>query len=210
MMTVVIQDVAYPVTIFYRAKKRMILRFKDQSFHVSVPKRTNEDWIEKQVIIHGKKLLEKVNRIPKPFNHQGMYHYGDWHSYQDLSKVIKKKPSDSTTIVSPYTDSLKLTFTNDLQQRVKYWQVALNIKTPYRVRVRLMHTRLGSNSRRTKTLTFAMKLIHFAWPIIDAVIVHELIHDIHFDHSNQFYKALYQAYPPYRVEHAKILKGQYK
>ncbi|MEY3609843.1 MAG: hypothetical protein RLZZ264_364 [Bacillota bacterium] len=210
MMTVVIQDVVYPVTIFYRAKKRMTLRFKDQSFHVSVPKRTNEDWIEKQVIIHGKKLLEKVNRIPKPFNHQGMYQYGDWHLYQDLSKFINNKTKDSLAIFSPYTDSLKSMFTNDLQQRVKYWQEALKIKTAYRIRVRLMHTRLGSNSRRTKTLTFAMKLIHFAWPIIDAVIVHELIHDIHFDHSNQFYNALYQAYPLYQIEHAKILKGQYK
>jgi predicted metal-dependent hydrolase len=210
MMTVVIQGVVYPVTVFYRAKKRMILRFKEESFHVSVPKRTNEDWIEKQVIIHGNKLLEKVNRIPKPFNHQGMYHYGNWHSYQDLSKFINKKPIDSTAILSPYTDSLKSTFTHDLQQRVQYWQEALKIKTPYRIRVRLMHTRLGSNSRRTKILTFTMKLIHFAWPIIDAVIVHELIHDMHFDHSNNFYKALYQAYPLYREEHAKILKGQYK
>jgi predicted metal-dependent hydrolase len=209
-MTVVIQDVVYPVTIFYRAKKRMILRFKDQSFHVSVPKRTGEDWIEKQVMLHGKKLLEKVNKIPKPFNEQGMYVYGEWHRYLDLSDFFKTKRNGVTSTASPYVDALKSTFTEDLQQRVKHWQQKLTIKTPYRIRVRLMHTRLGSNSRRTKTLTFAMKLIHFAWPIIDAVIVHELMHDIHFDHSKRFYNALYQAYPLYQVEHAKILKGQYK
>lgn len=209
-MTVVIQDVAYPVRVFYRAKKRMILRFKDQTFHVSVPKRTGEDWIEKQILTHGKKLLEKVNKIPKPVNQQGMFMYGNWKSFQDLSNVLKKNETDLSIDHLPYFDSLKLTFISDLQKRVRHWQKTLNIPTPYRIRVRVMETRLGSNSRRTKTLTFAMKLIHFAWPIIDAVIVHELMHDIHFDHSPKFYNALYQAYPPYQVEHAKILKGQYK
>jgi predicted metal-dependent hydrolase len=73
-----------------------------------------------------------------------------------------------------------------------------------------MSTRLGSNSRRTKRLTFALKLIHFSWPIIDAVIVHELIHDRHFDHSPRFHQALRVAYPRYDEEHAKILKGQHQ
>lgn len=209
-MTVVIEDVVYPVRIFYRTKKRMIIRFKDHSFHVSVPKRTGEDWIEKQVMIHGKKLLQKVNKIPKAFDNQGMYLYGEWFRYQDLANLSKKKPIDLTLMQLPEMDALKSNFIEALQQRVKYWQEKLKIKTPYRLRVRLMHTRLGSNSRRTKTLTFAIKLIHFAWPIIDAVIVHELMHDIHFDHSDKFYQALFQAYPPYPVEHAKILKGQYK
>ncbi len=209
-MTVVIQDVVYPVTIFYRSKKRMIIRFKDQSFHVSVPKKTGEDWIEKQVMLHGKKLLEKVKSIPQPFNNHGLYLYGEWHDYIDLLTLIKPKKMNSVEDVFPHYDSLKSQFIQTLQLRVKHWQKQLHISTPYRIRVRLMHTRLGSNSRLTKTLTFAMKLIHFAWPIIDAVIVHELMHDLHFDHSKKFYQALYHAYPPYKQEHAKILKGQYK
>ncbi len=209
-MTVVIQDVVYPVTIFYRSKKRMIIRFLNQSFQVSVPKRTGEDWIEKQVMLHGKKLLEKVKHIPQPFNNHGLYLYGEWHDYKDLAHLFQGKKINNIEKNSPYHDSLKSQFTQTLQLRVKHWQKQLQIQTPYRIRVRLMHTRLGSNSRRTKTLTFAMKLIHFAWPIIDAVIVHELMHDLHFDHSKKFYQALYHAYPPYKLEHAKILKGQYK
>jgi len=209
-MIVVIQDVAYPVTIFYRAKRRMILRYKEDGFQVLVPKRTSEDWIEKQILLHGKKLLEKIKKIPQPFNDKGMYLCGAWEHYPIQFKgFIIQKPHPQVK-ANPYSMELRVSFTEAIGERVQWWQHRLKIKTSYRIRVRIMTTRLGSNSRKTHTLTFAMKLIHFAWPIIDAVIVHELIHDTHFDHSKNFYSALYQAYPTYEQEHAKILKGQYQ
>lgn len=209
-MAVIIQDVVYPVMIFYRTKKRMIIRFKKSTFHVSVPKRTSKTWVEKQVLMHGKTLLEKVKSVPQPFTNQGLYLYGQWHLYQDFPQILQTNQKEKLADFSPYQKLMKNQFRTDLEHRVEHWKQSLKITTPYRTRVRIMQTRLGSNSRKTKTLTFAMKLMHFDWKIIDAVIAHELIHDLHFDHSKKFYDALYHAYPTYQQEHAKILRGQYR
>ena len=208
-MTVVINQKTYPVFVTHRAKKRTILRFKNDVFFVSSPKKTPLSWIEKQLHLHGEKLITRIQNIPVSWNEKGMYLLGTW---VDQSKVFKtfQLPESISMMALMKHRSVKAWFLTMLTKRVNDWQKTLNIQTPYLVRVRTMSTRLGSNSRRTKRLTFAIKLIHFSWSIIDAVIVHELIHDRHFDHSPRFHQALRVAYPRYDEEHAKILKGQHQ
>jgi predicted metal-dependent hydrolase len=208
-MTVVIQEKKYPVSITHRAKKRTILRFKNDVFFVSSPKKTPISWIEKQILLHGEKLIARMQNIPVSWNEKGMYLLGSW---VDRNKLHKTFSVEELTSMADFMKhrSLKEWFLTLLTKRVQDWQKTLNIQTPYLVRVRNMSTRLGSNSRRTKRLTFALKLLHFSWSMIDAVIVHELIHDRHFDHSPRFHQALRDAYPRYDEEHAKILKGQHQ
>jgi len=208
-MTVVIQEKKYPVSITHRAKKRTILRFKNDVFFVSSPKKTPISWIEKQILLHGEKLIARMQNIPVSWNEKGMYLLGSWVDKNKLYKTFSVEELISMADFMKHR-SLKEWFLTLLTKRVKDWQKMLNISTLYLVRVRTMSTRLGSNSRRTKRLTFALKLVHFSWSIIDAVIVHELIHDRHFDHSPRFHQALRDAYPRYDEEHAKILKGQHQ
>jgi predicted metal-dependent hydrolase len=208
-MTVVIRDKTYSVLITHRAKKRTILRFKNDVFFVSSPKKTPLSWIEKQLQLHGEKLIKRIQNIPVSWNEQGMYLLGTWVDQPKAMKTIQLAESMSMAAFIKHR-SLKDWFLTLLTKRVNTWQKTLGIKTAYQVRVRIMSTRLGSNSRRTQRLTFALKLIHFSWPIIDAVIVHELIHDRHFDHSPRFHQALRDAYPRYDEEHAKLLKGQHQ
>jgi predicted metal-dependent hydrolase len=208
-MTVVIQEKKYLVFITHRAKKRTILRFKNDVFFVSSPKKTPTSWIEKQIYLHGEKLINRIQNIPVSWNEKGMYLLGSWVDKNELYKKFSTEESISMAGFIKHR-SLKEWFLTLLTKRVKDWQKTLNIPTPYLVRLRIMSTRLGSNSRRTKRLTFALKLVHFSWSIIDAVIVHELIHDRHFDHSPRFHQALRDAYPRYDEEHAKILKGQHQ
>lgn len=208
-MTVKIQEKTYPVYITHRAKKRTILRFKNDVFFVSSPKKTPLAWIEKQIHLHGEKLIQRIQNMPVSWTEEGIYLLGIWVDKPTIFKTFKFMESDSMALFIKHR-SLKDWFLALLTERVKDWQNTLDIQTPYLVRVRTMSTRLGSNSRRTKRLTFAFKLIHFSWPIIDAVIVHELIHDRHFDHSPRFHQALRDAYPRYDEEHAKILKGQHQ
>jgi predicted metal-dependent hydrolase len=208
-MTIVINEKTYSVLISHRAQKRTILRFKNDVFFVSSPKKTPITWIEKQIQLHGEKLINRIQNIPASCNELGMYLLGEWVEKPKLVKTFHLHEPISMTALLKHS-MVKSWFLILVIERVKHWQKKLDIKTPYLVRVRTMSTRLGSNSRRTKRLTFALKLIHFSWPIIDAVIVHELIHDRHFDHSPRFHQALRVAYPRYDEEHAKILKGQHQ
>lgn len=209
-MTVDLNGVTYTVEILFRRQKRIVLRFLKDRFKVSAPKRTPIHWIHKQVSEHGQKLIQKIKQIPTPWTKDGMYVFGVWQPTASLIKIFNLKLPVDGEGLSHDIKVLKKYVLPTLTQRVHHWQKKLNITTVYQVSIRNMRSRLGSNSRRTKRLTFALKLMHFSWPTIDAVIVHELIHDRHFDHSQRFYEALIQAYPTYRTEHAKILKGQYE
>ena len=208
-MTVLIEQTSYPVTITLKKMKRIILRFREGSFFVSAPLRTSQTWIHNQVQTHGPTLILKHRPIPKAVTQEGGYMLGRWYAASKLTDLLGLSPKTSPLSLS-WIKAAHAWFLPQLIARVHAWQKTLSITQPYRVRLRSMRSRLGSNSRKTITLTFATKLMHVAWPMIDAVIVHELIHDRHFDHSSNFYKALNDAYPDYEQEHAKLLSGQYQ
>ena len=61
-------------------------------------------------------------------------------------------------------------------------------KIPYpKLRIRKMKTRWGVCNRSNNTVTLNSELIKYGYEQIDYVIVHELSHFIHFDHSKNFW-----------------------
>lgn len=86
-------------------------------------------------------------------------------------------------------------YINDM---LKKYEELMKIKH-YRFTIRDMHSRFGSNRRHSGALSFALSLVHYSGPIIDSVIIHELAHDIHFDHSKAFYQTVYQYCPNYKA-----------
>lgn len=61
-----------------------------------------------------------------------------------------------------------------------------NIKSPI-LKIRSMKTRWGVYNRRNHTITLNSKLIEYDISKIDYVIIHELSHIIHFNHSKDFW-----------------------
>ena len=61
-----------------------------------------------------------------------------------------------------------------------------NIKSPI-LKIRDMKTRWGVYNRKNHTITLNAKLIEFDIEKIDYVIIHELSHIIHFNHSRVFW-----------------------
>lgn len=61
-----------------------------------------------------------------------------------------------------------------------------NIKSPI-LKIRTMKTRYGVYNRKNHTITLNSKLIEFDIEKIDYVIIHELSHIIHFNHSKSFW-----------------------
>ena len=73
----------------------------------------------------------------------------------------------------------------------------MGVELEYKVKIKEMKSRLGSNSKATNTLNFTSKLIHFSKDAIDSVIIHELAHYFYFDHSKNFYDVVYKYCPNY-------------
>ena len=70
---------------------------------------------------------------------------------------------------------------------------------PYpKLKIRNMKTRWGVNNKRDNSVTLNSKLIRYDLTKLDYVIVHELSHYIHFDHSKAFWSVVEKYTPDYK------------
>ena len=59
----------------------------------------------------------------------------------------------------------------------------------------------AASNREDGSILLNWRLVHFALPVIDYVVVHELAHLRHMDHSPQFWDVVRSAMPEY--EHSR-------
>lgn len=76
-------------------------------------------------------------------------------------------------------------------KRLDYNYYLFKEKIPYpKLKIRLMKTRWGVCNRRSTTVTLNSKLIEYDIEKLDYVIIHELSHFIHFNHSKLFWETV--------------------
>lgn len=84
-----------------------------------------------------------------------------------------------------------------IYERCIFWQNYLNLY-PTKVNVKMMMRSWGRCSA-SGTITLNARLLHYDKRFIDAVIVHELVHLNHMNHSKKFKEAVVEALPEYKV-----------
>lgn len=80
-------------------------------------------------------------------------------------------------------------------ERVRYYAPLIGV-TYGRITVRNQKTRWGSCSEKGN-LNFNCLLVMTPPEVLDAVIVHELCHRKHMNHSKAFYEEVYRVFPEY-------------
>jgi len=88
----------------------------------------------------------------------------------------------------------------EITKRVVFYSRKLNLY-PQTVRITNARTRYGSCSSNNG-LSFSWRIIMAPYPVIDYVIIHELIHIREKNHSKRFWKALAEILPDYREKRA--------
>lgn len=73
-----------------------------------------------------------------------------------------------------------------------------NIPYP-KLKIRNMKTRWGVCNKRDNSVTLNSRLIEFTLDKLDYVIVHELSHFVHFNHSKAFWNTVSQYFPNYKA-----------
>ncbi len=86
-----------------------------------------------------------------------------------------------------------------IPERVKYYAPKIGV-TYNRITIRCQRTRWGSCSSKGN-LNFNCLLALFPIEIIDSVVVHELCHRKHMNHSSQFYVEVEKVFPEYKRCH---------
>ena len=82
-----------------------------------------------------------------------------------------------------------------IPQRVAYYAQKIGV-TYERITIRNQKTRWGSCTSEGN-LNFNCLLMTAPQEVLDSVIVHELCHRLHADHSKAFYAEVYRAFPDY-------------
>ncbi len=90
-----------------------------------------------------------------------------------------------------------------LPERAAYWAPLIGV-WPGRIAIRCQKTRWGSCSTKGN-LNFNCLLMLTPPGVIDSIVVHELCHLKHMNHSRQFYAEIEKVLPEYR-QHQKWLK----
>ena len=84
-------------------------------------------------------------------------------------------------------------------ERLEYNYNLFDEDIPFpKLKIRSMKTRWGVCNKRDNSITLNSKLIRYSIHEIDYVIIHELSHFVHFDHSKEFWETVRMYMPDYK------------
>ncbi|MCQ2792227.1 MAG: M48 family metallopeptidase [Bacilli bacterium] len=201
----------YQVLITYKRIRNIIYRYDKNKllFRISAPYLTSKKTIYKHLDHFAPKLIAKANKRNEPvientvyvFAHLVPIEIGKKNLYSE-EKITLKKKEDLPKV-------LKQVLINYLNDTLPRYESLMGVHH-HKITVRAMSTRHGSNSYYKNHLSFALTLVHYSKAIIDSVIVHELAHDLHHNHSKHFYDCVLKYCPNYRALKKALDNTQYE
>ena len=188
-----LDGIIYDVIINKKNNKNLYIRVKeDMKIHVSCNYFTTTAMIEK-VLDQNKAALRKMVNTMKKKNQKTNKFFYLGNAYDIIYREdVKETIIENNTIFAKnektfnkwYKDEILRVF--DERYVYVFNQFKENIKSPI-LKIRDMKTRWGVYNRLNHTITLNSKLIEFDIEKIDYVILHELSHIIHFNHSKNFW-----------------------
>lgn len=210
------------------AKKNINITIKDDgTVVVSAPKRVSiaeinrvveskKEWIEKakskqsqKKIIHtdldirdGEKIyflgeLKTIKIIPS--NTTSIFLENDDICFEVKEKYLDKQDYLNTHFYYALKEKLTLILTEYMNMYLKVMN--LNIST---MKLRNMRSRFGTCMPTKKEILFNTYLIHYPLESIEYVVLHEVSHLIHANHSAKFYNVIAKYMPDWKLRKNKL------
>lgn len=207
-MNYVIDGQVYKVEILRKNNKNTYIRVKqDLTIYVTTNYFVTKKQIEQllnQNIDYLKKMINKslINQEKQ----NKFYYLGN--EYQVIYMATNTEIYENK-IFTKNEDTLnkwlKKEITNLYKERVDYLYHKFQEKIPYpKIKFRKMKTRWGVCNKRDLSITLNTELIKYDIKCLDYVIIHELTHFIHFNHSKNFWNVVEKYYPDYKHVRKKL------
>lgn len=188
----------YVVHVTIKSQRNIYYRFRNGEFFVSAPYLTSERTILNGLTRFAPKLIKMTNPVNTHYSFDCRYIFllG---KRVELSRIDEPYSDGAFTYFDKkdFDDKLKKYALGFITQRVRKFEEVMGVYPSYKVRVKKMTSRYGSNSRTTHGLSFNLDLIHYSEEIIDSVVIHELAHHFYGGHQNNFYKVVLKYCPNY-------------
>ena len=193
----------YPVVVTRKNNKNLYIRVSgDLNITITCPY-LYTDLLIKKIIKENEssiiKMIEKQrNRNSKSEENTLLGRY-----INVVYKDVKKPIFDDNTLIVKDDNMKNKWYVNKAKEIFKvYLDEAYNVfdeKIPYPpLKIRRMKTRWGVCNRRDNSITLNIELIKKDHSYLNYVIVHELSHFVHFDHSKEFWKTVEKYCPEYK------------
>ena len=147
-----------------------------------------------QVTPDGEVLVKAPKNTPKKNIEETVKKYSDW--IEKTQKKVLGKDIGMKKASAEEEKLLRKKAKELLPEKVNYYSDLLGV-TPTRLTVTGARTRFGSCSGKN-SISFSFYLMRFPEDAIDYVVVHELCHMIHHNHSKEFYKEIEKILPDYK------------
>lgn len=203
-MKMIIDGIEYNVIIIKKNNKNTYIRLKDNNtIQVTTSFFTSKKSIIRLINENSdyiKKVTEKINKKLK--NDNEFYYLGNKYDVV-IVDGIKEVDIIDDKIYTSSIENLNKYVSKKIKQlyleQLNYWYNKFDEKIPYpNLRIRKMKTRWGVCNRKNNTVTLNSELIRCNVRCLDYVIVHELSHFVHFNHSKEFWKLVSKYYPSYK------------
>ena len=192
-MTYNYKDETYEVIVDKKNQKNTYIRVKDDlKIYITTSKLTPNFMIEKLVNENTKSINKMIeNQLKKQEEKKG-YHYLGKEITVIVMPTVKKPYLDENFLYVKDEKDIDKWFKNQtkivFKERLDYIYSIFTKRIPYpSLCIRKMTTRWGVNNKKLQKVTLNSDLIYMDIKYLDYVIVHELSHFIHFDHSKAFW-----------------------
>ncbi len=196
-------DNNYDIVIERKNNKRTYIRVKDDlKIHVSTNYFETNFSIKKLIKDNYREICKMIdNAKVKKENNSGFFYLGKKYTIVHIDGADISFSNDivyigrDADIDKWYKSKAKDLFL----ERLNYNYDNFSRKIPYpKLRIRKMTSRWGVCNIMTHIITLNLNLIKRDTKYLDYVIVHELSHLIHGDHSNKFWKLVGENMPDYK------------
>lgn len=200
-----------------RRKTVALYVYPDKRVEIRMPLLYNINDIEPFLIKHSRWLFNRLDSkndsavLPKRFSDGGLHYFlGKQYPikvksaarnsvvFQDDVVVISAKSSDivESLLDRWYLEQAKRVFQEIAEPLIK--QMGKYNVAPKSFTIRKMKTRWGSCSRKG-SISLNLHLVKLPEQCIKEVILHELCHLVHFNHSNDFYALMTAEMPDWKI-----------
>ena len=205
-----INDKNYHVEIVRKKNKNTYIRVKkDLTILVTTSLFVTKNQIKKLLDTNKDSLIKMIDKTAISLEKNNDFYYlGKKYDIIYVSSIDKVDIYDNKIYVKDQMmldKWYKKEIIRIFDERLNYCYNLYNEDIPFpKLKIRTMKTRWGVCNKKDNSVTLNQLLMRYQFDIIDYVIIHELSHFIHFNHSKDFWDTVFKYCPSYKKYRKKL------